>query len=56
MQLLKELAVNVSSKYIDYEIKVKTAFGQFSHLSLSGVLSGFIKGSHSFQPNPKRGP
>jgi len=53
MQLLKELAVNVSSKYIDYEIK---AFGQFSHLSLSGVLSGFIKGSHSFQPNPKRGP
>jgi len=54
MQLLKELAIN--SKYSNYEIKLKTAFGRLNHMPLSRVLTGFIKEVHSFQPNRQRGP
>jgi len=38
------------------KIRLKTAFGRLSHMSLSRVLTGFIKGVHSFQRNRQQGP
>ena len=36
------------------KIELKTAFG-LSHMTLSRVLIGFVKGVHSFQPNRQKG-
>jgi len=37
------------------KIKLKTAFSRLNHVSLSRVLTSFIKG-YSFQPNRQMGP
>jgi len=41
---------------INDKIKLKTDYGQLSHMFLSRILTGFIKGVHSFQPNCQKGP
>jgi len=38
------------------KIKLKTAFGRWSHITLGRVLIGFVRGVHSFRPNRQKGP
>jgi len=55
LQLLKESAIHTIIIRND-KIKLKTAFGRLSHIFLRRILTGFVKGAHSFQLNRKKGP